>query len=340
MSDQSGPAQTDSPADAVEPPAASVVYPPDYPFAPQYPQGRPPKSPLAIKDIEAPIVSDNKAQTRPFRWGIFAIAVAVCGFLNLSLAPVVENFDMPVVLIAVAYAALLSQLAAQSLWIVWSERPLWQRLVAGTLAGQMLLACFLAGIWMSEPRPSDFAEMVRVAVCSLPLVMLCVQAPLWALRIYTRWRIVPMHETNLLPERPLAIGDIIAATSVVALALALVRLASSDPEFYEEAWLGWTIAAPSIAGVSLLSLPPAMYLVLVRRWPFVGLLVWLGIATLVVVIALAVVAVIGGQQLRSEESTLLFFTVCGAGALSWVPLWATLACGYRLSLGSSAQGAA
>lgn len=340
MSDTSGPVQTGSPADAVEPPVASIVYPPDYPFAPQYALGCTPKPSLSPNDVEATLFSDSPAQASPFRWGTFALAVAVCGLLNLGLAPVVEAFDTPTVLIAVAYAVLLSQLAAQSLWIVWSERPLWQRLVAGTLAGHLLLTCFLAGIWMSEPRPSDFAEMVRAAVCSLPLAMLCVQAPLWALRIYARWRIVPSHETNLLPERSLAIGDMIAATSVVALALALIRLASSHPEFHEVAWIGWLIAAPSIAGISLLGLTPAIYLVLVRRRPFVGLFLWWGLATLVVVIALVLVAVIGRQQLRGEESLLLFLTVNGAGALSWVPLWATLARGYRMRLGNSARGAA
>jgi hypothetical protein len=343
MSDTSGPVQTDSSADdssvdLAEPLVPPVVYPPEYPFAPKYSEGHPPKSALSIDDLEADLVRDKGSLLQPFHWGWFAAVVVACGFLNLILAPIVEAFHVPPLLVAAAYAVLVSELAAQSIWIVWSERRLWQRLTVGTLAGQFLLLCFLAGIGVSGPGSSNFEEIVRVAVCSLPLVMLCVQAPLWALRIYARWRIVPVPWADVPPQRPLAIGDIIAATAVVAVALALLRLASSDPEFYEVAWIGWAIAAPSIAAISLLSVPLAMYLVLARRRPLVGLFVWWGLATALVASALVVVAAVSRQPLRGEERLLLFITVYGAGGLLWLPLWAASICNYRLSTGNSARG--
>jgi hypothetical protein len=253
---------------------------------------------------------------------------------NFVLAAMLGPGELPL-LVATFFSALIAQLAVQSLWIVWSTRPLWLRHLAGVLVGWLLVAAFLVGLGAGV-GPNNLDEVARVFLCCVPLVMLSVQAPLWGLRTYARWQIASAHRPAML-DRPLSIGDMIAATLAVALALGLLRLASDDPEFYQVAWIGWLIAVPSIAVISLASLPPLLYLVLRRdSWPVVGFLAWCGYATVVLVAAAIVILVLSGGP-DAEGVLLLFVTPFGASTATWLALLVLRAGGYRLTFASERQ---
>lgn len=313
---------------------ARSEYPPDYPFAPSKPWKPAAAKVPAPGEPAFPDLVGESDHSLP--WPLMAGGLVVaCGLVNLLMAPIVEVFDAPAPLVGLVYAVLLTQLAGHSLWTVWSKRPLWQRVLIGTLVLEALWACFVLGIAMSEPGPPD-GEAIRLTACSMPLVTLCVAAPLWALRIYAQWQIVPSGGLPL--DQPLSIRGILGATLVVAVAVSLVRLASDDPEYYDVAWIGWTIAAPSIAGASLLSLPPALYMVLRGERPVAGLFLLWGYATAAIVLLVFGIALFGGR-LRGEELFAIAFSIYGFASLVWLLLLAVRSCGYRLAIGPSYERA-
>jgi hypothetical protein len=329
MSDSSGPVQTDSPADVDRPQFTPAVYPPDYPFAPQYAPGHDPQA-CRTQDIAiaAHLADAPHRQQTLYVWT--AIALVGSCFVNLVLAAMVGPSE-PIPLMAALFAALLSQLALQSLWIVFSPRPLWQRQLAGILLGWLLLGAFLMGIGLGN-QPADLPEVARIFLCSVPLVMLSVQTPLWGLRIYARWQVVPTTRPAAM-DRPLTIGDMIAATLAVAIAFGFIRLASDEPGFYQVAWIGWLIAVPSIAGIALVSLAPLVYLVLrPNAWPVGGFLAWCGEMTILLTAAAILIAMLGGRP-DAEGIVLLFLSTFGAGTATWLGLWGLRTCGYRLVTG-------
>jgi hypothetical protein len=316
MSDASGPVQTDSPA---APQAAE--YPPDYPFAPQYQTPRPPEH-LALHGVEIPPIPHEAPSHNQFLFPWFAAGLGGSCCFNFLVGTMVGPSE-PILLMAALFAAVLAQLALQSTWIVWSPRPLWQRQLVGVIAGWMLLGAFLVGL----------PELVRAFLCSVPLVMVSAQIPLWALRTYLGWRILSVDEPVSI-DRPLTIGDMIAATVVVAIAFGFIRLASDDAEFYAIAWIGWLIAVPSIGAASLASLPPLLFLVLRdRAWPLGGFFAWCGYATLILTVCAIVISILSRRP-DPEGIMLLYLAPLGAGTLTWLALWGLRACGYRLVIGN------
>ncbi len=325
MSDTSGPVQTDS---AAAPPAAE--YPPDYPFAPQYKVQHQPEN-LAPFSIDIPPIPKAALPHNSVLYPWIAAAVVGSSLFNFIIGILVGPSE-PVLLMAALMSALFSQLALQSVWIVWSPHPLWLRQIVGVTAGWLLMGAFLLGLRVNESSNGDFPEIVRAFLCSIPLIMLSAQIPLWGLRTYLRWRILPTNKSTV-PERPLTIGDMIAATLVVALAFGFIRLASDDPQFYEIAWIGWLIAIPSIAAISLVSLPPLLFLMLRHYdWPVVGFFAWCGYATLLLSVAAVIITFLSGR-VDAEGIMLLLLAPLGAGTATWLALWGLRAIGYRLVIG-------
>lgn len=305
---------------------AAADYPPDYPFAPQtVAGGQPAAVPPPLRQAASAAAIDVQEQAA-LRTALGIGLVIVCSLTNLVMVPLVDGLDMPIIVVGLVYGVLLAQVSMLSLWTVWSERPVWLRVVLGTLLAEILLACFLMGIAMNNP--ADFHDIARVMMCSLPLVLLCVQAPLWALRIYAGWRIAPAH--GISQPQPLSIGQILLATATVAGAVSLVRLASDEPAFYESAWIAWVVAAPSIAGVSLITLPVALYLVL--RWERTtsGLFLLWGYATAAIIVVIIVAPLAFGAPIRGEQAVGLFVALYTFAGLLWLLLRVVRAWGYRL----------
>jgi hypothetical protein len=283
---------------------------------------------------------DLAARALAPRSRIFALSLlANCCFVNLGLAPLIEALDEPLLLIGMAYGTLGAELAVVSLWTVWSERHLWQRLLVGSLAAEALAACFVGGIGLSRPRPSDYADVVRAILCSVPLVLLAIQGPLWALRTYAGWRITITGSSGL-SRRPLSIGDLLWCMVAVAGAISLARLASSDPQYFDFAWVAWAVALPSLALVSLLCLPPAVFLALRIERPLIGLWgVW-GYATVALLAALMVIGAFTGDIPDGELIALWFISAYSFAAILWGALRLVRSWEYRLAIRGSSEAVA
>jgi hypothetical protein len=113
------------------------------------------------------------------------------------------------------------------------------------------------------------------------------------------------------------------ATVVVAVALAGIRLLPSID------WTAWAIATVSIAGLSLVILPPAMQIILRVKDTAHALFSWIIYVAIAWLCALAIVSLIG-PRMRVEFVVALTVICITVGALIGVPLFAVRAAGYRL----------
>jgi hypothetical protein len=167
-----------------------------------------------------------------------AAFLVACAFVfavgNLVVAPVLDRSD-PSDLIAVVAFALLGALAAQgalhSTWCVFAPVAWYVRLAVAAVAAMLWFGTWAVGFCETYDRPYLGVEYVPVAVAvllCLPLIAVAIQTPLWLARFWLHWRV--RHQSDQ-PEAdgtpPLRIRHIMLFTAVAALALGLVRLASS-----------------------------------------------------------------------------------------------------------------
>jgi hypothetical protein len=104
----------------------------------------------------------------------------------------------------------------------------------------------------------------------LPLISLAAQWPLWAARQWLGWRLVKADAID--PQRadpPLTIRDLMLATLITAVSLALARLAPADGK---DVWPVWAVAFTAASLISSISLLPAGALLLRDARFFPGLL--------------------------------------------------------------------
>src|SRR4029453_2540951 len=125
--------------------------------------------------------------------------------------------------------------------------------------------------------PPIIAATVALGV---PLVSIAAQFPLWVARQWFGWRLVREQAEGA--EPPLAIRDLMLATLVVAVSLALARLAPSPDK--GEMWPVWGVACAVATVISSIALLPAGALLLrsdavggLRAEPFSRGLYWSGL---------------------------------------------------------------
>ena len=125
--------------------------------------------------------------------------------------------------------------------------------------------------------------------------------------------------------------DLMLGTVIVAVSLALSRLAEGM-NHSSEGWLVWAILAPSVAGISLVSvLPVAVWLL--RMWnPALGLICIPVQTTIAILVTITIIAV-SEPRIRLEEVFLIATIIVGfAAALTAAALAARVA-GFRLQIG-------
>jgi hypothetical protein len=275
--------------DLHDPPQSA--YPDGYPYAPQPGKGSPYFSPEtsspASLSVRSPIPE--------------LLALLGCGFFNLVIGPIIEETrGEPVGLIAMAFGIFAGQLAVLSIWLVWSEIGFWRRLLVYWALLYALGACFVAGLAVSGA--GDVDEVARGVFCALPLVALAAQLPLWALRIYFGWQIRRSAESGLERQRALSIGDIFGGTVVAALSVAAVRFVTGDPSELDAGfWIGWSIAVPSIAAISLIGLPLAIFLILRLNRPGVGCGLMFGYAVVLSLVTLLIIGLVNRGRVLDKD---------------------------------------
>ncbi len=202
--------------------------------------------------------------------GGFGWLIAIAALFNFVSFPLVRGAareDSGWVIVAVATGALAAELALATIWLVWGSGSFLRRLVVHWSVGFGLYCAWAFGFALAFSNEMAVGEVPKAwatVLCSLPIVSLAAQLPLWPLRTHFGWRIdVPRSDSALAPPQSLSIRDIILATAVTSISLAALRLM---PQWGQGAvsagyWAAWAIAVLCIVGVSALVLLPAIFLV-------------------------------------------------------------------------------
>jgi hypothetical protein len=203
-------------------------------------------------------------------WRLLAVLAAIFLTANFAVLPLMHIFrqrDWGAVWVYTCAGLMLAQAGVLSIGVVFWPAGWLYRMGTFWAAAMVLFAGwgagYLAYYWM-RTLPLRMEREIYVALMSLPLLALVVQAPLWGLKLFAGWSLVRPTETgNKTPERPLSISDYLAGMAVIAASLAIARLAPHNTG--QEFWAGWSVVSASVFTLSLASIPPAILFVL--RWP-------------------------------------------------------------------------
>jgi hypothetical protein len=219
--------------------------------------------------------------------GLLAMVCLACDFLMApALAMPWPLPGLPILLAIVG--CVLAQGCLLAAWLAWSDQPFWRRFRRHWIVAAILYLVWAAGLAISHP--SQFLVAFSAVGLSVPLVSLAAQLPLWIARQMFGWRLIRGDAHDDAGPAPLSIRDLLTATFVIALTLALDRLAPS-PDGQERGLipLFTFIVASAVSTVTLLPAAP----LLLRIQPFRrGLLFagvyaafWLGLLGLFVLVA-------------------------------------------------------
>jgi hypothetical protein len=245
--------------------------PAEYPYGPQAPVLPVPKELPPLRFIPIP---------RSFL-GLALIVAFVTG--NCAVMPLMHVFDGPnwkaISVICLAAAMMFAQAGLLCGAFAFVQAPLLKRAAVCWGAGVVLLICWAEGLllflylehgWRIGLTEDDSHALQFVGL-SLPLIALAIQSPLWFFRVYLGWRLVRTEAADS-HERPLSIGDYLIGTAIAAVCITLAQIAPQPAWVDAEFWPRWAIVFASVAGVSLVSVIPAMVVMFrFRNW-LLGLL--------------------------------------------------------------------
>lgn len=287
--------------------------------------------------------SSGQAPLSPL--AIVGIAYAVFNFLCMPIVvgmPRGARDQGIVVFMAIGAGAFAAQFGILPAWLVWGERPFWQRLVM-----HWALAIGLTLVWVlgfafavvadgpPMPPPVMFRELAA-SLLYLPAISLGIEAPLWATRFFFGWRIGRADPPQA-ARRPLGIRDFLWGMAIISVVLASVRAADafSFSPGRTETWIDVAMMIGFTGLVSAFSVVPVAWCILRFKDPgqavaLIGLYVLAaGVVTLVIISAMAGAPPPDGVFVAS-----LFVFLGGmAGAISGA-FGLARAQGYRLLIGS------
>jgi hypothetical protein len=200
--------------------------------------------------------------------------IVLCLACDFLMVPVLSSVEGPWAAIRAPFAfgivgCVLAQGNSLAAWLAWSEGPFLRRLATHWKIAAGLYLVWLFGLTFAGAHvPLQIAGTVALGV---PLVSIAAQFPLWLARQWLGWRLVRGAADAAPPEPPLAIRDLMLATLVVAVSLALARLAPSPDA--GEVWPVWAFSFVVASIISSIALLPAGALLL-RMQPFSRGLAW------------------------------------------------------------------
>jgi hypothetical protein len=200
-----------------------------------------------------------------------------------------------------AVGSILAQGCLLAAWLAWGDQPYWQRALRHWIVAAILYLVWVAGLWVGVRalgQPNQFRPLSLMVGLSVPLMSIAAQLPLWIARQIFGWRLtrcehVPgemktSEENDGKHHTRLSIRDLMTATVMVALALALARWAPTpDGKPIGMLWVLMFGAATTISTLTLLPVSP-----LLMRNPRFGrgvffaclyAAIWMGLPWLVVV---------------------------------------------------------
>ena len=207
--------------------------------------------------------------------------VVPCLACDFLMVPVLSSIKGPPSAIHVAIAlgivgCVLAQGNLLAAWLAWSDGPFLRRLATHWKIAASLYLIWLVGFGLARGGNREAPHIAATVALGVPLVSLAAQFPLWVAREWFGWRLVrEQEEADHSGEPPLAIRDLMLATLVVAVSLALARL---TPAFDagEDVWPVWAVAVAFACVISSISLLPAGALLL-RMRQFSRGLAWSGL---------------------------------------------------------------
>jgi hypothetical protein len=157
-------------------------------------------------------------------------------------------------------------------FLAWGEGSFLRRLLVHWLIAGGLYLVWLVGLLLAPPPGEIALSVAASAALGVPLVSIAAQFPLWLARQFWGWRLVRDPTPLSLGEggrRPgeggekndhaaadgkLSIRDLMLATLIVAIALALARLAPLDGKDKDggPVWLVACVVASVISSITLL----------------------------------------------------------------------------------------
>lgn len=280
-------------------------------------------------------------------WSSFGWLLGGAAVLNFVAMPMVRmaedgaGSDLNVVVVV---AGLLGFWAAQlgllSLWLVWGQGSYLRRLLIHWVAGAVLFLAWALGFAaaMASEMPGEILlNVARATACGLPAVCLAAQLPLWPLRIYFGWRVEQPGDAAAEDSQPLSIRNMLAGTLVTSVSLAALRFMPPDFVIDADFWIGWAITVAVVAGLSLVSLLPALAILLRMSQTASAATAWFGYAGLMLVATLAILSSFfgaGPPDAVFVGVAVTFFSFAGAVSL---PLLIARARGLRLTFARDRQ---
>jgi hypothetical protein len=306
----------------------------EYPYA-----ARPPVAAPAAHVAAAPAAA-SKPIAPAVTWPALGptwlplLCVALAFLLaNFLVVPLMDWIDDDFFLIFWCAGVMLAEGFVLAAWLVWSDRPFFQRLCLHWIAAALLNFTWLLGAIVTEGvRDGDIRDALEVIPFSLPLFSLAIQLPLWIARYYFGWRLVDGC-ADPVAARPMGTRDLMLGTVIVAVSLALARLAEGMDDS-SEGWLVWAILAPSVAGISLVSVLPVAVWLLRMQNPAIGL-ICIPVQTMIaILVTITIIAI--NERIRLQEVVFIATIICGFAAALTAAALAARAAGLRLEIGRNA----
>ncbi len=272
--------------------------------------------------------TDYLTERSQWPWLALAAYLSSCSLFTFPLAEGVDHSPL-VVVVFFPLGSIFSQFAILSAWLVWSHRPLGQRLVlclcaAGWFFLLWWLSITLAGI-------SGNGRFPLVVLLLIPAITVAVATPLALARSLFGWRIVSRESVPV--ENPLGIQHLLAFTTLVAVSLALVRLAMRiAAEESEGFWIGLAVATGIAALANTLLVVPLVWLTLRIRNATLGAAL-AGILGLAAAIAFLTVALMSAGRPPAGIAVGIFCLSLSFVFTTATAFWIARAAGYRLVIG-------
>lgn len=149
--------------------------------------------------------------------GATALTYLVLDLVAVRLFEVSQSFPIMSAILGVV----LAQYGLLAIWAALGSRPWYVRQPLAMIGVVMSYGTLAAG-----GRAGAMKDFVREAPL-LPLIFLCLQAPLWLLRLVRGWKIVSIGSpvgNSITDARRLSLRQMFAATTVIAIAIALARI--------------------------------------------------------------------------------------------------------------------
>ena len=268
------------------------------------------------------------------------VSISLLAVVDFAMGPLmrwIRPNDLAAAIVYVCFGVIGAQAGLHAVWCVLAPVGPAKKLQVGVGAALLFLVAWALGHTFEDVGRSyagrNYWEGVRGVLLSLPLLIIAIQLPLWAVRIWCRWHVVHVADCSRQSTyKAIGIRDILVATGVVAMALSAAQLAAVVRTPNSAApLLPLLIGAGAAMAVSLLTTVPAVAATLRASRPWRAIICVLLLQVLVLFGILAIVTMV--DRLPHEAIFGITFMVIGFVVPLNGGMLAARGFGYRLLWG-------